>query len=192
MPSPVGHALGGLIAGGLVAPRSGRREARGANGRGDDADPRRSAPGCAFWTFAALGALPDVDLLFGTHSTYTHSVGAVCVVMIVVTAARRGLSGWRRKTGVLSAAAAGAAYASHLLLDWLGTDTSAPIGIMALWPWSTDFYHAGAAWFLPVSREIFTRAFWVGVPLAVVTELAVLGPIAYVVVRRRGQSGANQ
>ena len=27
-----------------------------------------------------------------------------------------------------------AAYATHTLLDWLGADSSAPFGIMALWP----------------------------------------------------------
>ena len=34
------------------------------------------------------------------------------------------------------ALATGLAYATHTLLDWLGTDASPPIGIMALWPFS--------------------------------------------------------
>src|SRR3954449_12661463 len=76
VPSPVGHVLGGVAAGWLVA------------GRHRDPDVR--APGwlphvAARWwregaVFGALGAAPDLDLLVGAHSTYTHSVGAAAIV----------------------------------------------------------------------------------------------------------------
>ena len=75
MPSPIGHVLGGLAAGWLVAGRStaapGVARARSSGGR------TRSIGRAVL--FGVLGAAPDLDLLFGTHSTYTHSVGAVAL-----------------------------------------------------------------------------------------------------------------
>ena len=69
---------------------------------------------------------------------YTHSIGAVRLVAV-----------WRRRSGrrrrvcdagsrAALVVAAALAYGSHLLLDWLGDDTTPPIGIMALWPFSRE------------------------------------------------------
>ena len=49
--------------------------------------------------------------------------------------------------------ACAAAYGSHPLLDWLGHDTNPPIGIMALWPFSSGYYTAPIPILLPVSRR---------------------------------------
>jgi len=38
------------------------------------------------------------------------------------------------------AAALTAAYASHLLLDWLSKDTSKPSGLAVLWPFTFNYY----------------------------------------------------
>ena len=104
MPSPIGHFLGGIAAGWRVAPDRRIRTA--------------VFLGCA-------GAAADLDLLAGAHRGPTHSLGAAVLTFIVVTLAARSVR-W--------GSAASAAWGSHVLLDWLATDTSPPAGEMALWP----------------------------------------------------------
>ncbi|MBA3231750.1 MAG: hypothetical protein H0T05_02920, partial [Acidobacteria bacterium] len=123
----------------------------------------------ALLPFAALGALPDVDLLFGVHSMYTHSLGAVVLVLLV---ARPVTGAWRWAT------AAALAYASHLLLDWLGHDTTAPIGIMALWPLTSDYYESSLHLFLPISRRYWLPGFVAHNFTAMARELLWIGPFA--------------
>jgi hypothetical protein len=175
MPSPLGHALGGIAAGWLVsaAPRV-TATGRGETGRGFRArvrelvarDPWRWRV-TAVW--AALGLAPDLDLLFGTHNTYSHSVGAVAIVFALAWLLTRG------RTGLALAAAA--AYGSHLPLDWLGHDASAPYGIMALWPVSREFFYADAQVFMAISRRYWQDGFWTHNLLAVLRELALLLPV---------------
>ena len=119
----------------------------------------------------ALGALPDVDFLFGTHSTYTHSLGAAAVVGILACVIAR-----PPRTPIALAAAA--AYLSHILLDWLGDDTTPPIGIMALWPFDSGFYQSDLRWFMAISRRYWLSSFWTHNLAAVAWEVAYLGPIA--------------
>lgn len=135
MPSPLGHALAGVAAGWLVPARPATC----------DRAPRR--PGRALATalgFAALGAAPDLDLLVGAHSRQSHSIGAAVLVALLIGAISR-----RWDLGLAS----GAAWASHVLLDWLGTDGTPPIGIMALWPWSDGFYESSVHLFPPIERR---------------------------------------
>lgn len=154
MPSPVGHALGGALAGGVVA---------GALG--------------PWWRQAALlgllGIAADLDFLLGLHSQYSHSVGAAVLVGLVVYVASGGRFRW--------ALAASLAYASHILLDWLGDDTTPPIGVMALWPFSEGFYQSDLHWFMAVFRSYWLPGF-VGHNLtALARELVLLGPPAALV-----------
>src|SRR5512133_3244495 len=109
MPSPIGHTLGGVSAGWLV------------NGAGRDRWWFRRA-----LLFAAVGMLPDVDLVFGSHSGPTHSLGAALIVSVLAWIVLHGAAR-RRDTDVASALAhrpltfslgVFAAYASHLVLDW--------------------------------------------------------------------------
>jgi len=78
---------------------------------------------------------------------------------------------------------AAATYGSRLLLDWLGTDTSPPYGIMLWWPFSSDFSKAPVSWFPSVSREVLSREFWVGNTIAVTFELLTLGPLLWLAAR---------
>jgi hypothetical protein len=71
----------------------------------------------------------------------------------------------------------GAAYATHTLLDWLGTDSSAPIGIMALWPVSRGYYESPFHVFMAISRRYWLPDFWMFNARAVARELALLGPV---------------
>ena len=119
--------------------------------------------------FALLGALPDIDLLFGVHSMYTHSLGAATIVLLL---ARVVTGSWRW------AIAASLAWASHILLDWMGNDTTPPIGIMALWPITHDFYESTLHLFMPISRRYWLPGFFAHNLTAVMREIVVVGPFA--------------
>lgn len=129
--------------------------------------------------FGALGALADIDLLFGIHSGPTHGIGAAVLAGTAVW-----LPGVWHSSGALGGARIGIAlacmlaYGSHILLDWLGTDTSAPIGIMALWPFSHAYYESGVHLFMAVSRRIWQPAlFWWHNTVALARELLILLPV---------------
>jgi membrane-bound metal-dependent hydrolase YbcI (DUF457 family) len=153
MPSPIGHALGGIAAGGVAA---GARLDRDA------------------WALAALGMLADCDLLFGAHSGPSHSIGAAALVGLATFVVARVR---RHPAAVRMAVAALLAYVSHPLLDWLGTDSSPPIGIMALWPFTREHYESPFHVFMAVSRRYWQGdAFWIHNVAAVVREVIILGP----------------
>jgi inner membrane protein len=173
MPSPVGHLIGGVAAGWLVygSPIS---------GGGSRTDWRREAV-----IFGSLGALPDLDLLFGMHSGPTHSLGAALIVGFTAY-----LIGIRLRTTapLRFALACFSAYASHILLDWLAGDTTAPIGIMALWPFSYGHYASSLHLFMAVSRRYYQGwSFLRHNLLAIVRELLILIPLltGVILLRRR-------
>jgi len=118
---------------------------------------------------ALLAASPDLDLLFHTHRGPSHSIGAA---MIVGTAA--GLVTRRARIGLTC----GAAYATHVLLDWLAVDTWWPYGLQALWPFSDTWYISGLGWFPQTEREHFMSVHAVMTNLRAVTqEMAILLPL---------------
>lgn len=164
MPSPLGHALGGIASGWLIAlehplDRGGVRQAA---------------------VFAMAGMAADLDLLVGAHSGPTHGVGTAALLGLVAYAVTR--------RGRLAMAIA-AAYASHTLLDWLGSDSSPPIGIMALWPLSREYYESGLHVFQAISRRYRQPDFWMLNLRAIARELLVLGPVVAAVVLLRRRKG---
>jgi membrane-bound metal-dependent hydrolase YbcI (DUF457 family) len=171
MPSPVGHALGGFAVGWLAARSC-----------------RLPHPVLTAAAFASLGVVPDLDILIeGTHRLYTHSVAAVAFVAILAAVALRAAGPWRltpRERTVLALAAA-AAYASHILLDWLGDDRSVPIGIRALWPFTDAYFQSDLRWFPPVERRYWLPGFWTANLRAVGWELLVLSPVALLALAAR-------
>lgn len=155
MPSPIGHALAGVAAAWAIAPRAGRRLALVA---------------------AGLAVLPDADLVLPfRHRTTSHSIGAVIVVTIIVAL----VTGQVTRTRVWRAAGlCGAAYASHLLLDWLAADLFLPYGLQALWPFSDRFYISGWDVFGQTERlSLFTWPVVKQNAAAIARECAILGPI---------------
>ena len=80
------------------------------------------------------------------------------------------------------------AYASHTLLDWLGTDSSPPIGIMALWPFSSQHYESPWHVFMAISRRYWLPEFWTFNLLALGRELLILMPLAALVFATRRKS----
>jgi membrane-bound metal-dependent hydrolase YbcI (DUF457 family) len=155
MPSPVGHALAGLAAGWRLV-------------------PERNLKNVA--VLAVAGTAADLDLLAGTHRGPTHSVGAVVLTFVAIALLTR--NAWW-------GSAASAAWASHVALDWLGIDTTPPIGEMALWPLTRSYYESALHLFPAISRRYWLADFWMFNLRAVVVELAILGPIVWAVVAWR-------
>ena len=120
---------------------------------------------------AAMAIAPDLDLLVGAHREISHSLGAaVAAGAVTFLVARRERLWW--------AGAVAVAWASHVLLDWLSNDTRPPIGVMALWPFTHEYYKAAIEVFPPVSRKYWESRFWRYNAHALVVELLVLLPIA--------------
>jgi membrane-bound metal-dependent hydrolase YbcI (DUF457 family) len=159
MPSPVGHVLGGL-----------------ATVFTSDIVQRQQTSERLLVICASLAAIPDVDLIVRQyHRTATHSVTAVALTFIVAAAVTGRVTRWR------TAALCALAYASHLLLDWLGADTHPPLGIEALWPFSNRWFISGADLFRETSRlQLFTWATTMENARTVLQEIAILLPIVMV------------
>src|SRR5947207_11048808 len=174
MPSPIGHALAGV-----AVAWAGQRRTPTPDRRGQTHPGRTGSPNLAptVVVCAVLAALPDIDLVLpGFHRTYTHSLTAVIVVTIVAAAMTGKVTRWR------TALTCGAAYASHLLLDWLGADDFPPFGIQALWPFSRRWFISGWDVFPQTARQhFFTLPIIRQNFAAVAQELAILLPILAVV-----------
>ncbi len=161
MPSPLGHLMGGAVAGGLIA--------------------GRSAPRRTLLAFAVTGAAADLDLLFGVHSGPSHGLGWAAIAGVIAWIVWSTVPPTPSRGAWRIAIAGAAAYATHTLLDWLSTDTSAPFGIMALWPLSSEYYISSLHVFLPVSRRYWLADAWLLNLRAVIRELLILGPLLWIV-----------
>jgi membrane-bound metal-dependent hydrolase YbcI (DUF457 family) len=162
VPSPIGHALGGVICALALGGDGPRRPVVGP--------VRRVVAQPVVWIGAVAAMLPDVDFLWGRHGMETHSLGAAVGAGLVALAVTRG-RGWRVATIVT------AAWASHVLFDWLGSDDTPPLGVMALWPLSNTFYFANAFVFEAISRRYWLPGFWAHNLWALATELVLLVPL---------------
>jgi membrane-bound metal-dependent hydrolase YbcI (DUF457 family) len=116
---------------------------------------------------AVAGAAPDVDFLWGRHNQETHSIAAAMAAGLVVLA-------WKRDARL--AAAVTIAWLSHVLFDWLGSDTTPPLGVKALWPLSSDYYFSNAFFFEAISRRYWLDNFISHNLWAVAREILILGP----------------
>ena len=129
------------------------------------------------------------------HRSFTHSVTAVAIVFIVAAAvtgqvirlraARFG--GQARLPDVRDGGHArwrialicAGAYATHLLLDWLGSDTLPPFGLQALWPFIDRFFVSGLNVFAETERRNpFTGATLIQNLWASAREVAIVAPVA--------------
>jgi membrane-bound metal-dependent hydrolase YbcI (DUF457 family) len=132
--------------------------------------------------FTATGLAADLDLLAGTHHAASHSVGAAGLVFLSALAIL-GPRRWRL------AAACGAAYASHIVLDLLAEDSSPPLGLMALWPFDTGYYQFPFDLFMGISRQYWNPVAWLQNARSVALELVLLAPVVALVCRYRGWPG---
>lgn len=170
MSTPVGHMLAGATASFGARPDTSLRKQLGAG--------------------ALVGASPDLDFLPGLligdparfHHGPTHSLAFVLLVAavawLVVSRDR-----WRW------ALTAGLASASHLGLDLLTTDPSAPVGVQLLWPVSEVWV---ASPFRPLPRVLHTSVSVINVHNAAVMllELVLFGGLLWICLRvSSGESG---
>ncbi len=195
MPSPLGHALGGLAAAWAADLVPGHHSRRMAPA------PSRApfvsrAGGSLTLACVALAVLPDLDLAFQAHRSLSHSVGAVVLVTIIAAA----VTAWvtrrhapERRVGILRVAATcGLAYATHLLLDWLAVDMREPFGLQALWPFSQDWYISGANLFPRTERRsILTLPSIRTNLIALAWETAIMLPIVLLLWRVRVKTPAG-
>ena len=70
------------------------------------------------------------------------------------------------------------AYATHVLCDWLGADSSAPRGLMALWPFSNEYFISDWNVFNSVERRYWLEGFWRRAAISLAREIAILLPFA--------------
>jgi membrane-bound metal-dependent hydrolase YbcI (DUF457 family) len=175
MASPIGHALAGIAVAWGADLVPGNRA-------------RRIAPPSASWyeragngltlACAVLAAAPDLDLPFGRfHRTVTHSLISVVVVSGVagLVAARARLP--VKRIAIMCAAA----WATHLLVDWLSADQSPPRGIQLLWPFDGRWFISGWDLFLGSERrQLLSAATMRRNVEAIAGEVAILLPIVIV------------
>jgi hypothetical protein len=152
VPSPIGHALGGAIVAAAALPGLAAWGLRlGSSG----------------WLVVAAAVAPDLDFLWGRHNQETHSIAAAIAAGLVVLA-------WKRDARL--AAAVTTAWLSHVLFDWLGSDTTPPLGVKALWPLSSEYYFSNAFFFEAISRRYWLDNFISHNLRAVAREILILGP----------------
>ncbi len=123
----------------------------------------------ALFLCMAASVLPDVDFAWQRHNMETHSVGAAVLAGAAVYV-------WKRNPRL--AIAVTLAWVSHVLFDWLGSDDTPPLGVMALWPINSNFYFAHAYVFEAISRRYWLDNFVTHNAYAVVKEVVMLGPPA--------------
>jgi membrane-bound metal-dependent hydrolase YbcI (DUF457 family) len=158
VPSPIGHGLAAVAAGWLVAtPALSRREL-----------VIQSA------TLAAIGVMPDLDLLIDRHSAETHSVGVAAIVASIAALAMLPVARTRMRIWL----AVFLAWMTHPLLDAFTADNSVPVGIMVWWPFSSAHYHTGMVVFDSIYRRWWLPGFFEHNAIAALKELVILGPVA--------------
>ncbi len=146
MALPIAHAAAGYL-----VHRAGRRFSGEAGGW-------RRAVLCMF-----IGNLPDMDFLVGfvigfpglLHRGISHTiVGAVAFGVVAGAIARW----WWREPFVAAACVFGAAYFSHLALDFVTIDTRPPPGVQFLWPFSSGYFISPVTVFSEIYIDGQTRA----------------------------------
>jgi membrane-bound metal-dependent hydrolase YbcI (DUF457 family) len=191
MPSPAGHLIAGVAiawAAECFPPLRPRARANNSHtGPVPAITPLVLACG-------ALALAPDLDILLATHRTYTHSIAAVALAALACGA----IAGGRAAPAGATGFTCGLVVASHIVLDWLGRDSSTPSGIMAFWPVSTAHFYSGIDLFADISRRYWKpEEFIIENAVSMAREFVILAPAAGLAfwLRRRwteGKSGVRR
>ncbi|OGV43086.1 MAG: hypothetical protein A2X46_11675 [Lentisphaerae bacterium GWF2_57_35] len=127
-----------------------------------------------------LSGSPDLDLLPGLwvgnlnafHHAYTHTLGWVFLMSAGVYLCWRSFhpeDGWRCFVLFFLAAL------SHLGIDYLTEDTSYPYGVMAFWPFQSDYFLFNRSYFLgPEKANVAALFQWHNVKVMIVDFLVCL------------------
>lgn len=150
MALPIAHATAGYLV---------HRAGRGllAEDRSSFAGWRRAL------VFMIIGNLPDTDFLVGfvigqpglLHRGVSHTVLAAAAFAVAAAAFVRWR--WREPFGP-AALLCGAAYLSHLVLDFFTIDTRPPAGGQFLWPFSSAYFMSPVTIFTEIHIDGTTRA----------------------------------
>jgi membrane-bound metal-dependent hydrolase YbcI (DUF457 family) len=176
MPTPVGHALGGIAV--YVAARGSSRP--------------KDWPLAIAVVVSAL--LPDLDFAIGPfagrsyHHYFTHSLG---FTVLFAGVSYLGARFTKRAAPFRDAAVLTAAYFSHIFLDFLAKDATPPFGVQLLWPFSDTFYISPVKAFTATWRGSLAKLFGLHNWMAVGLEILVLLPIIALISRWRKRSPAQ-
>ena len=206
MPSPVGHALGGLIVALVLAPppsphegHEGNEGYEGHEGHEGHEGPV-GGPGLensrlhAISVLRVFRVLRELRVLRAWWPVVAWCGVAACLPDVDFAWGRHNMEthslGFALLLGVATlvwrpsakvALACALAVSTHVLFDWLGSDDRAPFGVMALWPLTSEFYYADAWLFGAISRHYGRSDFVSQNVLAVLRELAILVPVVMAV-----------
>jgi membrane-bound metal-dependent hydrolase YbcI (DUF457 family) len=181
MPSPVGHTLGAFST--LLALEP-------------DIVSSRYKTNIALGAAFVFGSLADADFVvahfstapFLRHHYFSHSIPfAICFTFLCWII----LKCFRFRNAGKFAGLIGAAYSSHLLLDYFAHDGSNPYGIPLLWPFTNRHFIAPFNLFYSIHRGEFTDIFSMHNLVGVLMEIAVMGPITLLLIllaKRRVQT----
>jgi len=167
MPSPVGHTLGAFSA--LLALEP-------------DIVTSRYKTNIALGAAFVFGSLADADFVvahFTTapylrHHYFSHSIPfAICFTLLCWII----LKCFRLRNAGKIAGLIGAAYSSHLVLDYFADDGSKPYGIPLLWPFTNRHFIAPINLFYSIHRGEFSDIFSMHNFVGILIEFAVMAPI---------------
>ena len=176
MPTPVGHALGGVISASLF-----KKE--------------KTKNWIIFAIVLVLAELPDIDFIFGIvagepnkyHHQFTHSFLFVLIAALVAAAiiSQIGIMQFSKSFVLFSIAGA-----SHVLFDLLALDTSEPYGAQIFWPFWNGYVISPITIFSDVQRSSSASAFLPSLfslhnLKTVLVEVVVLGPVWLIVWARK-------
>jgi membrane-bound metal-dependent hydrolase YbcI (DUF457 family) len=108
----------------------------------------------------------------------SHSLTALVIVTATAWLVARRTGRGRGPSAI--AIVCGLAYGSHLVMDWLGTDTKLPPGIQLLWPFSDAWFISSWGVFGPTwLGRFFSPERMLANATTLLRELLIIGPLAY-------------
>ncbi len=169
MPSPVGHTLGAFAAMLAIDP---------------SIIATRHKISIALGASFVVGSLADADFFVAQFTTapylrhhyFSHSIPFAIVFALMCWVVLKAI---HFRNATLNATLLGAAYGSHLVLDYFAEDGSKPYGIPLLWPFSNRHFIAPFDIFLSIHRGEFSDLFSLHNALAILIEIVVLTLIAF-------------
>ena len=172
MATPIGHTLGAYAAIVALKPEIVR-----------DSNRNRIALGLAF----ILGNLADADFLvahftnvqFLHHHYFSHSIPFAVLLTVLCFLVLKPL---RHPRSMRASLVLGAAYASHLLIDFFTDDGSPPFGIPLLWPFTHHHFLSPVLLFASIHRGSWNNLISLHNLKAMFLEIAVLAPLGLLAV----------